>query len=235
MSRAVSRNRLAALRKPLLGRAARLFAAGGLALLLASCAAPLPPMNQLPAIPQYGAEPLSCKKPPSCVVSAYPGQEGEFRAAIQNKKMSGGACCAAPVPLSYDGAVGADSSATPTGPESFDLGLTAADLTRTVEQALQKVGCTIAAGQNDYITRDQRLSVNRIVVPRVVQTHYLRGREGAYQDALVELIVYDARTGAELGRASAWGRSDRAYADAVRNAVGNVTTLTAFHDILCPD
>ncbi|NQT92562.1 MAG: hypothetical protein HQ559_07365 [Lentisphaerae bacterium] len=97
---------------------------------------------------------------------------------------------------------------------------------------LHNMGCEVPWRPEAYITREFRLSLDRLVLPLVVQTRLLRARDGRFADVLMEFVVYDARTSRLVGRTRAWGRSEKNHALAAADAMRNVTTLNEFRDLL---
>ena len=97
---------------------------------------------------------------------------------------------------------------------------------------LRNMECEVPWRPEAYITRDFRMSLDRLVMPLVVQTRLLRGRDGRYFAVLMEFVVYDARKSQLVGRSRAWGRSEQDHVLAASDAMRNVTTLSEFRDLL---
>lgn len=97
---------------------------------------------------------------------------------------------------------------------------------------LRNMQCEVPWRPEAYITHEFRMSLDRLVMPLVVQTRLLRGRDGRFYDVLMEFVVYDARKSRLVGRSRAWGRSERNHVLAAADAMRNVTTLGEFRDLL---
>jgi len=163
-------------------------------------------MADIPGIPEYGASPLQCQQPCQCVVSIPTIYEGTIRYTTQVNGSQVENTCPLPPEQVYE----------------------------WIARALQNMGCTVTNTRNEYITRKVRTSADRAVIPDIIESRYLRRPEGHFADALLTFRVYDTRTGRKVGKASAWGRSDKLHTDAVSNAIANVTTTEKFRSLLLP-
>lgn len=96
---------------------------------------------------------------------------------------------------------------------------------------LSKEVAKIAPGRRstrDYVTRNVRLSIDRVISLEAIKWRVLVGRDGTFTDARVVVSVYDAESQLQLGTFSVWGRCrgnrntinmERAIDDAFANLV----------------
>jgi hypothetical protein len=192
-------------------------AAIALALGFTSCAT-LPQLNTLPAVPTYGAVPLKCQTPSTCAVQEGP----DYNDTI------------------YRYPVGKDKRGQPI---YSTVTLAPEILCRWTAEAVGGLGYTIYTPAG-YVTRADRLKVDRVVVPAVRTVRQLSGREGHYTDVELLIMVFDARTGKQLDGFTVWGRTTYLSAKRVPsnlfkeidaaclNAIANVTTLPRFQSDL---
>lgn len=171
--------------------------------LCASCVS-LPKLAELPPLPAYGSQPLACSKPVNCAISVPGSYDGQLRYSVKQGNQ--------------------------TVQQSFPM--PAEQIVSALKPALEGMNCSIVVDECDYITREQRLSVSRIVIPQIANTRLLRGSDGAYHDVLLHVAVYDPAEQAELGSVDVWGRSSTFYNLALNEAVSNLVTMEEFKNLL---
>lgn len=79
-------------------------------------------------------------------------------------------------------------------------------LASKAEREIKRVALTRNLN-GDYITREMRLSINRVIVIEGLSWRVLLGRDGAYTDAKLILSVHDPKTQAHHGTFEVWGRA----------------------------
>jgi len=84
----------------------------------------------------------------------------------------------------------------------------------------------------DYITREERLAIDRIIVIHGLTWRVCLGRDGTYTDACVNVTVYDG-AGQRRGAFEVWGRQRGArktlhMEEALQDAFGNLVRIRDF-------
>lgn len=178
---------------------------GAVALLLvmSSCTT-TPKLADLPSIPEYGEEPLVCRNPGT-------------------------------VGISIEGiaAIGLPRNAQGRGAAQARASITAAEISGVLELMLKDMGCSVFRQDQEYITRDMRLTIRRVLKPAIRNVRLLQARDGVYHDLWFGVVALDPKTGEqEAASFGAWGRSLLSHHDALLNAARNLATVEAFRDML---
>ena len=205
--------------------AARRLAGLLIGLVVCSCVTPLPMMNTLPTIPTYGPEPLKYEGANPCVFAVQ--ESVDYNPTIY-RYIAG-----------YNQQNGR--------PITNEVTLAAGLLCNWTKDAIVNVGYKPHVAEG-YITRADRLALNRVLLPWVNSVRQLKGREGFYVDVEIGIVVYDPEKDVVIGRSTAWGRATWIYAQNPRvmanlykqidaaclDALKNITTLQDFRALMCP-
>ena len=192
---------------------------------------PLPKMGDLPSIPHYGDNPLQCMQGGQCAVSTVPGYQSDIKYISKNRKSTPGGCCTVPILLSYDGIVGTPEQIQPDE-MLLTISIPENDLILWTKEGLGQMNLTVHSFSDGYLTREKRLTLDRLVIPSLERINYLKYDGGAFYDVLMRFSIFDPVENVKLGDATAWGRSIDIL-KAIQNAAKNVTAVEDYHRLLC--